>query len=477
MFSRRLAPILIPALALAAIVAALLTADRLIAWLSEHLPANTHAAVHSIVETLFWLTFAWFFSRLVDVFVWQTVALRTGRPAPQLLVAVVRVVILFAVIGVIITVVFQQALTGLVVSSGVIGIVLGFALQRMISDFFNGIALSMERPFHTGDWIDVDGITGRVVDTNWRATHIVTLEQVTVVLPNSFIAERRFQNYNLPDAFFRSETRVTLEYSVPPVDAKRVLIAAVRASEGVLTSPEPDVLLRELGPNGHVYQARFYVHDFADLNFVRDRVNSSIAHHLWQAGFNIAYGKQDVFHAPMPHRDINRKTERDALLSRVELFESLQGDELRQLAAALKELKVPAGQDVVRQNDAGASLFVVVDGLMEAKVEHNGQVKVVGRIGPGEFFGEISLLTGSPRGATVVAMTDSTLFELSHEVISPILKNRPEVAEEIGRFVAIRQLRNSRATQHVDPVQRAQQQRSFTDDLLQKIRGFFGIDG
>ena len=443
---------------------------------SDHLSLPAQKILRDIAETLFWLANAWFVSRLIDVFVWSSVESRTGRPAPKLIVAVGRLLVFMLAVAVIITVIFQHVLTGLVVSSGVLGIVLGFALQRMISDFFSGIAMGMEHPFRVGDWIEVDGVTGKVIETNWRATRMITLEHVTVVLPNSFIAERRFLNYNLPEAWFRTETQITLEFEVPPHDARRVLIAAVRSTPGVLAWPQPDVLLTEFSALGHVFEARYFVADYAAMRQTRDAVNTSIAHHLWQAGFAVAYPKTDLFHAPMPHRDLDRKKERDALLSRVELFEPLAAAELSQLATSLMERDCKAGQEIVKQGEPGASLFVIVDGLLEVKVTHEEQTRVVGRLGPGEFFGEISLLTGSPRGASVTAITDATLFELTHEVISPILQQRPEIAAEISRFVALRRTRNSKAMEKADPVQTAQEEHSFTEDLLRKIRGFFGLE-
>ena len=450
--------------------------ENLDGWVGQSLSPQNIQLIRDITESIFWLMLAWLASRMVDVFLWSSVARRSGRAAPKLLVSVGRLLILLAAVAVIITVIFHEAITGLVVSSGVVGIVLGFALQRMISDFFSGIAMGMEHPFRVGDWIEVDGVAGQVVETNWRATRMVTIEQITVILPNSFIAERRFQNFNLPEPYFRTESRVTMEFSVPPEDAKRVLLAAVRATPGVRSTPVPDVMLYEFGANGHVFAARYFVGDYKELVPVRDRVNSNIARHLWQAGLAVAYPKRDVFHAEMPHRDLNRKTERDAILSRVELFESLEPTELRQLASSLVERQCKAGQQVVQQGDAGASLFVIVDGLLEVKVESHGHSKVVGRVGPGEFFGEISLLTGSPRGATVIAITDATLYELSHDVISPILRNRPQVAEAISQFVAIRRTRNSKAMEHADPVAQAKEERSFTEDLLRKIRGFFRLE-
>ena len=472
---RRFIPILPPLLLMLLSVAGMVALDRYLLWRAEPIDADIEAILRGVAETLVWLAAAFLVSRLIDIFIWRSVEHRTHRPAPKLLISVVRLLLLTFTIGIIITVVFRQPLTGLVVSSGVIGIVLGFALQRMISDFFCGIALSMEAPFHVGDWIEVDGTVGQVIETNWRATRIVTLEQVTVILPNSFIAERRFSNYNLPQAYFRCEVSVPMEYDVPADDAKRVLLAAARATDGVLAVPEPDVLLWEFAERGGRYVVRFYVSDYSQMQRTRNRVLSSISRHLWQAGLNVPYPKRDVFFAQMPHRELSRKSERDALLARVELFESLEPQELRAPAGAVVETEGTAGDEVVQQGEIGASLFVVVDGLLEARVKAGGQARPVGRIGAGEFFGEMSLLTGSPRGATVVAVTDATLYELSRAVIEPVIQRRPDIAEAISQAITLRRSRREQAAAQADVKASPQEDRGFAEDLLRKIRGFFGI--
>ena len=445
-------------------------------WFESQDESSAVGIVHAVAESLLWLSLAWLAARIIDVFLWRRIAERTGRPAPKLLVAVVRLLIFLGAAAFIVAVVFHQPLTGLAVSSGVLGIVLGFALQKMISDFFSGIALSMEHPFRVGDWIEIEGTAGRVTETNWRATRMITLDHITVVVPNSYLSEHTIKNFNLPAAHFRTQVAVGLEYSVPIPDAKRVLLAATKGADGVLPEPSPDVLLTDYGDNGINYTIRFFVSGYADMMSTRDRVMTGIGRHLYQAGFGVPYPKRDVYYTPMPPREINRKADRRVLLSRVDLFESLEPEDIDALAAALSERRCLASQDIVHQGEPGASLFVVVDGLLEARVKSDGQMLTVGRIGAGDFFGEMSLLTGVPRGATVVAVTDVTLYELSKDVISPILQRRPQLADILSQRIAFRRIRNDQALASKDDAVKAAQQRSFAAELLGKIRDFFSLD-
>ncbi|MEX0774181.1 MAG: mechanosensitive ion channel family protein [Phycisphaeraceae bacterium] len=424
------------------------------------------------------LASAWLGSVLIDVFLWESVVQRrTGAAPPRLLVAMVRVTLYALVLVVIIRVIYNQAIDALLLSSGVIGIVLGLALQRMISDFFSGIALSFEKPFSLGHWISIDGVAGKVVGMNWRATHLVTLDDVTVVLPNSFIGERRFLNYDLPLHYFRTELPVTLEFAVPVVDGKRVLLAALRAAPGIRVDPPPDVVVKEFGHDGVVYRCRFYLTSYMEINVVGDAVATSISQHLWHAGMRVALPQRDLYMAPMPPRQIDRVTDRHTLLARTELFAGLDDEDTRQLAAGLVERRIAMNAQVVRQGEPGSSLFVLVDGLLQVSVNNNGSKQVVGQIAPGQFFGEMSLLSGEPRSATVTAISESTVYELTHEHVAPVLQRRGHIAEALSHVLADRRLRNEARLRQLDDPILPSQQRTLTAEILHKMRAFFGLGG
>lgn len=454
--------------------------DQIAEWMVDRLFNDKEPELLSVLgygmSVLFWIAFAWFHCRAIDVFFWQAVVQRrTGMPPPHLLIDVVRVVIFILFGMIILRVVFDRPLTGLLVSSGVITIVLGFALQRMISDFFSGIALNVERPFHIGDWIKVNDVAGEVIEINWRATRIVTLEHVMVIIPNADIAGKHFFNYDEPDKAFRTEFTVSIEYAVQVRDAKRVLYAAILATEGVLADPKPDVLVGSFGNHGVEYRVRFFLSSYRDINVVTDRVATNVSEHLWQAGMNIPYPKQDVFYAPMGKQIVDRNTERSILLSRCSLFQALTKEELEKLGDFTQPKVVPAGAAVIKQGEAGDSLFVVIDGLFDVIVKTDHREKKVAQIVPGQYFGEMSLLTGAPRSATIVATSKSTVYEITKPMLAPILEARPSIALSLSQVVAERKIRTDASLKATDTKSASTAERNLTDELVQKIRSFFGL--
>lgn len=430
----------------------------------------------SIAATM--LSAAWFTCKLIDVFLWTgMIERRMGQPPSHLLVDVVRLLVVIAFVLAFVIVAFGTGpLTGLLLSSGVVGIVLGFALQRMIGDFFGGIALNVEHPFRIGDWIEVNGTAGKVTEMNWRATHLVTLDNVLVVMPNSFITERSLSNYNRPTTGFRTEISVALEYSVQVRDAKRVLLAALMDAPGVLAEPRPDVIVKEFGNDGVVYRCRFYLATYADHNIVPDIVATHISEHMWQAGMGVPYPKRDIYHARMPPREVDRRAQKYVLLERVDLFSSLSVDQIAELAGKLTERHFGPGQDVVTQGEAGDSLFVVVDGLLDVKVASGGLApRKVAKLGPGQFFGEMSLLTGEKRSATVSAVTEVTVYELSKDDLVEFLKTRTVLLDKLGTALADRRMRTDAALAAKESVTQQTQQRNLAEDLLGKIRYYLGL--
>lgn len=469
--------VILPALLSVVLAYALLNIQALAVGLGLD-PANADlmTLMRRCVGSAFGLCLAWLSCVLIDVFVWQSlVERRTNQAAPRLLVAMLRVVIILMAVGFIVAYVFEQPLTGMLVSSGVVGIVLGLALQRTISDFFSGIAMNVENSYRVGDWIKIDDVVGRVVEINWRATHLVRIDQVTAIVPNSFIAENKVLNYNLPRPYFRAQLPIALEYGVPIPDAKRVLLAGVRAAEGVLDAPAPDVLVTEFGNDGIIYQLRFFVANYQQLNPVTDNVAVSVNHHLYQAGLSVPFPKRDVFFAQMPPREIDPRKDRAALVGRIGLFTELSPAEITRLVEGLHERHFAAGQQVFAQGDEGESLFVVVEGLFEVRVDTDETTRSVAQLEPGQFFGEMSLLTGEHRSATVVSLTDTTVYELDRDVLAPILQQRPELAETLSRALAERRTQTQTRIEQQTPAGPTDVRRHLASDFLRRIQGFFGL--
>ena len=155
------------------------------------------------------------------------------------------------------------------------------------------------------------------------------------------------------------------------------------------------------------------------------------------------------------------------------LFRSqgLTSAEYATLAAAMRERLYKAGEAVITRGESGDSMFVLSEGLLDVMLELTPEQPAtrVARIQAGNFFGEMSALTGEPRSATIVAATDALAFEISKENLSALIDARPALAESIARTVTARKLRNSAAAADATNVTTVAEARSLTEQLVGKI--------
>ncbi len=428
-----------------------------------------------VLATIGWLALAWLVSRIVDLALMRAMA-RSGRRAPRLLNDLMTGLLFALAVLAIIAFVFRLPITGLIATSGVLVAILGFALRDIISDIFSGLAVNFETPYRIGDWIEVeDRLIGQVVEINWRATRLVTKNQVMVVVPNGKIAGRRLKNFSAPQRWYRAQVPISLDYDVPVERARRVLLAAARGVPGLHPSLEPDVKIDGFGERGLTYLVRYWVPDFNDDVDCRDAVAASMYHHLRLAGIAIPHGRSDVTLTRVrsangsPRADIDKP----GLLRNVPLLAPLSDADILQLAECGRVQRIPVATDVVREGNEGAALYLLIEGLL--RVCQGPEQATLALLQPGEVFGEMSLLTGAPCVATVRADTEATVFEITRERLRPILQRSPELLEALSRIL------DQRVQANRDVQERARNQPAVAapaeppPSLLGRVRSFLGL--
>lgn len=469
----------------AAVIAGLLavagfTLHRHAGGLLAAIGLDVAAPVENVVAlaggVLGWLGLAYLGVALTDAAVARATAGSLRGPPPRLIQDLARVVLFAAAVVAILAYVFDLPVGGLLATSGVLVAVIGFALRNMIADVFSGIALNVEHPYRIGDWVEVaPGVTGRVAEINWRATRLVTRDQVSVVVPNGLIAGSRFLNYSYPERHYRANLRLALDAAIPVERAKRILLAAALGAPRVLAEPRPQVQVEGLDERGACYVVRYWVADYADDNPCRDAVMSNIARALQQAGIGPAF----------PHREValTRPAERRArlgladMLRRVALFRDFDESDVEVLAAMARERPFREGERIVAQGEAGDSLFLLAEGALDVRVAaaEGALPATIDRMLPGEVFGEVSLLTGQPRSASICAATDGIVFEIRKEHLEPILRRRPRLAEELAALMSRRQNANRERMEAASTAPGAPPAAPEHHDLLERLRGFFGL--
>lgn len=349
--------------------------------------------------------------------------------------AIVQDVTVIAAFTTISTVILREQLLA---TSAVGAVVVGFALQDTLGNLFAGLAIQIEKPFRVGHWVQVGEREGQVQEVTWRATKLRTKAGQFLIVPNSVIAKEPVLNYSEPTIPTRIEVEVGASYLSPPNDVKQAIHEAVANSPLALKTPEPQVVVTGFGASSIDYLAQFWIGDYATDRIARDQVRTNIWYTFRRRNIEIPWPIQVEYHRKdVPARseaDVERAADR---LASVDLFAALTPESRLALSSASHEQMYSAGEAIVHQEAPGDSMFIVLDGRVRVVVEPSGDE--VATIAAGGFFGEMSMLTGEPRTATVRASEESRILEIDASAFRALAAVHPRLLDDISTAIASRQ--------------------------------------
>ena len=352
--------------------------------------------------------------------------------------------------------------------------VIGFALQDTLGNLFSGLAIQIEKPFHVGDWIRSGEHEGQVQEMTWRATKVRTKAGNFVVIPNAMISKDKIVNYSQPTHLLRLEVVVGLGYDHPPNKVKQVALAAMAEVPEIFRDPPPDVLIGRYGDFSLEYRCRFWVDDYAQSEPITDKFTTLLYYNIERAGMTIPFPIHDVRiteKRPAPLEETENLRRR--LVDGVDLFQALAPTDRQWIAEALQPETFADGETVIRQGIPGDSMFFIQSGRVRVVLERGGEYSQIAALAVGEYFGEMSLLTGEPRAATVIADGDVKTLVLHKEAFRKILLHDSAIATELSRIMVSRKqlLEAHGNSMGEDAATIVAVQESF----LNRIRRFFGL--
>ena len=439
--------------------------------------------IDALIEIFKWVSFGWLASGIIQTLLWPSWEKRSGHPVPKLIVDIVTGAIVFTIILSVSAFVLNAPLSGLIAGSSILAAIIGLAINPMLADVFSGMALSVERAYNIGDWVEVENrsrpggaMIGRVVEINWRATRLHSKTDQIIVIPNSEMARTKFINYSIPERHYREEVHVTLSHTIAPERAKRILMAALLSSPGIMREPKPEVILGKFDQRGVLWCLWFWVRDYAENTQVTKIVHENVLKHLHVARIDLSYNRVDQ---RLLQPD-DGKREEDAvkleLIGGVEFFKVMDENYLTRIARAMERKKYGAQEFIVMQDEEGDSLFIVEEGLVNILLKDaEGTNTWVAHIQPGGFFGEMALLTGEARVASAQAETEVICYEISKEILSPIFQESPELLEKISALMAARKIRLQKIETDASAQCDSAAETTTCNWLLQNMRNFFGI--
>lgn len=471
---------------LALLLAAWLFYDSWVEWVVGIAPdrISAIARVDMALVAASWIAGAVLFVRLADRILWRGLVERlSGRAVPRLLTGIFNgLVALVAIIGVLMNA-FDVGWGILLAIFGSLFLLVTIFLRRPLEDMFAGLSMQLDNAIGIGDVIRLpNGETGMIEDTTWRSTRLRTMDGKTILAPNGQIAAATITRISGAGETVTEDVRLTLDFAVSVDRAVRVLTAAARsaAGEGGVTDiPAPEVTAVETGTNGIVYRVRFHKDPTApDAASARTAVIRQVMVHLFNSGIAIAQPKQNVFLGRARFRQLDwmEPGDRANLIVSIPIFSPLQESEAERIAESLVMHRYQPGDIIIEQGSRGDSMFGLTEGLLEVLVDHpeKDEKISVARLDPGAFFGEMSLLAGEPRSATVRVLAESVVYEIRRDSIMELLEARPEIGAALSDVIARRNFERSTMIENSTRAEREAAIAASSQTLLARMRSIFG---
>lgn len=379
--------------------------------------------------------------------------------------------LLFVLIsGLLVVITLQQRtkvdLLGIVTTSAVLTAVLGLAAQEPLKDTLGGLSLQLEHVLREGDWIEVDGLIGQVQSISWRDTQLRCVDGSKLIMPNARVTAsdlRNFSSYG-PHA---NRIFVGLDYSLPPGQAKELLLQLAHQHPLVLRNPAPVVRLAGFDDSAIRYEWLVWQASYGNSLGLRSDLLEQLWYALARQGQSIPYPIRNVLlsNGAAP-TDSSNRNEIKQLLQDTSLFSNLSSRQLEDLIDASQCSRYGNGETVVAEGDDGDSLFVVCHGRMAvSRLQSNGENLSIAELKQGDVFGEMTLCTGECRSATVRAAGEVRLLEIDREALASLLKDDPSLLDRLGLLVSRRQAQ----LQHLE----AEAAKTQQQDLLLRMHRLF----
>lgn len=431
---------------------------------------------------LFGIALAFFFAKILVFLVFDMLFdRRRGLKTPALMKAIV----LFS-IALVVLLIYNEFLptayrfdaTSILASAAVVSVVLGFALQDTLGNLFSGLALHMESPLKVGQWVRIGDITGRVVEMDWRSVKLITLSGDYNIIPNSSSANSVVINYNDPPRPHRRELEIRAPWSASPDSVRGAILPILQQHPDIANHPAPTILIKEFREHWIEYEIRYWYSDFGLVETLDGEIRRQVWYHF----------RRNRIDSPTPLHDVtltNADTSPDnaeqqlaelrRYLRSIAIFQPLSDDELERIVDGMHLALYAAGESIITQGDEGDSFFVIARGEAEVRVkDEEGNSSTVKLLRRGDYFGEMALLTGERRTATITAISESACYILSSEIFSEVMKANPDIAETLSDILSRRreELRESLDTLKESQSSTTAEHRS---NLLSRIRSYFGI--
>jgi small-conductance mechanosensitive channel/CRP-like cAMP-binding protein len=416
---------------------------------------------------------------LINRYIWNAYFERRGIPVPKLLRDLVATLIFLIALMLVLSVGYhaETQLRGLLAGSGVLAIILGFAAQNLLSSVIAGLSLQIQRPYKVGDWLKVGDTYGEVMEIRWGATRLRTNDAITLHIPNNEMVKQTIVNLSYPSRTHSMRLYMGAEYGAAPNRVKEALLRATIQAPGVEKHPPPQVYVSEYGESAIIYQIKFTMSTHGGYSETRDAIYTNAWYIFRRRKITIPF--------PIRTLEINRRQmstpqqehqQTKAILEGDALFNCLTSEQLDHLIGGSRRVRFGRGERIIEQGAEGASMFVLLQGEAAVSIAQNGAMVQVGSLRMGDCFGEMSLLTGEKRTATVRAEEDCEVIEIAKPAMAAVLREAPECVNLLSELLAARKMETEGVLK--DAAQgfvQEKKEREYRATFLRRLRSVFEL--
>jgi small-conductance mechanosensitive channel len=416
----------------------------------------------------------------IDRFLWDAYFQKQrGVAVPKLLRDLVATLIFLIALMLVLSLGYhaETQLRGLLAGSGVLAIILGFAAQNLLSSIIAGLSLQIQRPYKVGDWLKVGDTYGEVMEIRWGATRLRTNDAITLHIPNNEMVKQTIVNLTYPTRIHYMRLQIGAEYGVPPNRVKDALMRAVIQAPGVEKNPPPQVFVSDYGESAIIYQIKFAMTTHSGYYETRDAIYTNAWYEFRRQKIEIPF--------PIRTLEIQRRRRRTSeeelhqtrmILEAEPLFSCLTTEQLDDLIRGSRRIHFGRGEKIIEQGAEGASMFVMLQGAAHVSVAQNGSLLRVASLGRGDYFGEMSLLTGEKRTATVRAEEDCEVIEISKSAMAAVLREAPECVTQLSELLAARKMETEGLLKDAaGSSAQEKKEREYRATFLQRLRSVFEL--
>ena len=394
---------------------------------------------------------------------------------------IITAVVIIVAVLVLLREILDINVTSLIATTTVLTATVGLAFQSTLANMLAGLTIHLEKPLKQGDWVLAGGHEGNVRDITLRSTRIMTIENNEVFIPNSKVLSEAVVNYSLPGPTCVRKVPIGVSYRIPPNTVKKAVLDVLSGVEGVAAHPAPLVRVSGYGDFSVHYEIRYPLDDFSRHVDIEAEIMNLLWYRFRRDGIEIPYPVQTVNLKEITEDSQRAERERSvaevlALMAQVDILSPLSTDERRRLAGAVGVKPYAAGELPVRQGEAGSSFYIIKTGSVDVIVEKApGEGAVVASLGAGNFFGEMSLLTGAVRTASILVKEDAEFVVIDRDSFRSVLVSNPSIAESLSRILSERQAGLVARREMLDAASLERRKKDESGRLLARIREFFGL--